>query len=70
MTTLEIKKELHDLIDKGDASTIKGFYEMLKSYIVSAKNDKMIADAEKDIKSGDVLTHEQVKNIVAAWRNE
>ena len=67
MTTLEIKKELHEIIERGDASTIKGFYDMLKSYVVSAKNDKMIAEAEKDIKAGSVLSHDEVKKIVAAW---
>lgn len=68
MTTLEIKKELHDIIERGDASTIKGFYEMLKSYIISTKNAKMITEAEKDIKDGNVLTQDEVKKIVASWK--
>jgi len=68
MSTLEIKKELHEFIDKGDASTIRGFYDMLKSYLYQAENDKMIAEAEADIKAGRVLTHQEVKDIVATWK--
>jgi hypothetical protein len=68
MSTLEIKKELHEIIEKGDAATIKGFYNMLKSYLAKSENDKMIAESEADIKAGRVLTHQQVKDIVASWR--
>lgn len=68
MSTLEIRKELHEFIDKGDAATIKGFYSMLKSYIVRAEDDKKIAESEADIKAGRILSHQQVKDIVASWK--
>jgi predicted transcriptional regulator len=68
MSTLEIKKELHELIDKGDAATIKGFYNMLKNYINQIENDKKIAEAEADIKAGRIISHSQVKDIIASWK--
>lgn len=68
MSTVEIKKELHDIIDNGDAATIKGFYKMLKDYIAQRENDKKIAESESDIKAGKVLSHQQVKDIIATWK--
>ena len=68
MSTLEIRKELHELIDKGDAATIKGFYNMLKSYMAKAEDDQKIAESEADIKAGRILSHQQVKDIVASWK--
>lgn len=68
MSTLEIKKELHDIIENGDPAIIKGFYNMLKKYMVNYEHDKMIAEAERDIKDGKVISHAQVKDIVASWK--
>lgn len=68
MSTLEIRKELHEIIDKGDAATIKGFYAMLKNYLARAEDDKKIAESEADIKAGRILTHQQVKDIVSSWK--
>lgn len=68
MSTLEIRKELHELIDKGDAATIKGFYNMLKSYMAKAEDDQKISESEADIKAGRILSHQQVKDIVASWK--
>ena len=68
MNTVDIKKELHEFIDKGDPATIRGFYNMLKSYVVKHDNDKKIQESENDIKSGNVLTHQQVKDIIATWK--
>lgn len=68
MSTLEIKKELHKIIDDGDDTTLKNLYALLKSYLVKSAEDKAIAESEADIKAGRTLTHQQVKDIVAGWK--
>lgn len=68
MSTLEIKRELHKIIDEGDDATLKSFYAMLKSYLVKSAEDKAIAESEADIKAGRTLSHQQVKDIVASWK--
>lgn len=67
MSTLEIKKELHNLIDKGDESSLKGFYEVIKNYLNSSENSKMIAESEIDIKLGKILTQNEVEKMIESW---
>lgn len=68
MSTLEIKKELHNLIDKGDEATVKGFYDLLMNYLENAEEYELLAESEEDIKAGRIISHEEVKNIVTGWR--
>ncbi len=68
MSTVEIKKELHEIIDNGDAATIKGFYKMLKSYIAQRDADKKIAESESDIKAGKIVSHQEVKDMILNWK--
>lgn len=56
MSTVELKKELHELIDSGDDIFVKMFYEMAKVYIKQSQKDKMILEGEEDIKSGRTLS--------------
>ena len=70
MGTVEIRKELHDFIDREDAATLKGFYNMLVSYIAKTEGEKKIAESERDIKAGRVLSHQEVKEIVLGWSKE
>ena len=67
MSTLEIKKELHNLIDKGDESSLKGFYEVIKNYLNSSENSKMIAESEIDIKLGNIHSQNEVEKMIESW---
>lgn len=68
MSTIELKQELHDIINKGDDKFVQLFYDMAKTYLVQIKKDKMIAESEKDIDSGNFHTQEEVKKMIANWK--
>ncbi|WP_395078045.1 hypothetical protein [Flavobacterium sp.] len=68
MNTLDIKKELHDIIDKSDSTSIENFYKLIKNYFIQNENDQMIEESEEDIKSGNILSHSEVKEIVSKWK--
>ena len=70
MSTIELKQELHDIINKGDDKFVKLFYEMAKSYLVQIKKDKMIAESEKDIDLGNIHSQEEVKKLIANWKEQ
>lgn len=67
MSTLEIKKELHTFIDNGDEDSLKGFYNLIKNYLNSSENSKMIVDSEIDIKMGNIHSQNEVQNIIESW---
>lgn len=68
MSTIELKQELHDIINNGDDKFVQLFYDMATSYFVQIKKDKMIAESEKDIESGNIYTQEEVKKMIANWK--
>ena len=68
MSTLELKQELHQLINEGDEKFIKMFYEMAKAYSVQLKKDKMIAESEDDIKSGRIHSQAEVQKMIESWQ--
>jgi ADP-dependent phosphofructokinase/glucokinase len=68
MSTLEIKRELHELIDKGDEAMVQGFYSLLKNYLNNKEEYELLAESEEDIKEGRIYSINEVKNIVAGWR--
>ena len=49
MSTKEIKQKLHTLIDNGDDDSVKGFYHIIKEYLNSFENFKMILESEIDV---------------------
>lgn len=67
MSTVELKQELHELINQGDDRFVKMFYEMAKAYISQAKHDKMIAEGEEDIKAGRTYSLKEAKEIMDKW---
>lgn len=70
MGTAEIKQELHEFIDHGDDKFLKIFYEMAKAYVSQLEKDKMIAEAEEDIKAGRLHNQQEVKDIINSWREQ
>ncbi|WP_353170723.1 hypothetical protein [Flavobacterium sp.] len=68
MSTIELKQELHDIINNGDDKFVQLFHDMATSYFVQIKKDKMIAESEKDIESGNIYAQEEVKKMIANWK--
>lgn len=49
MNAIELKRELHSFIDQEDDRTLEMLYQMVQSYRIQKRKDKMIAE-------GDVLS--------------
>lgn len=69
MSTLEIKKELHDFINQVDDKTVKSFYKIVKSYMDQVDADRMIAESEDDITYNRTVTIAEAKKMISN-RNE
>lgn len=67
MSTIELKKELHNYIENADDQFVKMFYEMAKAYMLQKSKDKMIAEGEKDIKNGQTYSLEEAKELMKKW---
>lgn len=67
MSTLEIKQELQEFINTGDDKFIKMLYEKAKAYREQLRKDKMIAEAEADIKAGRLHSSEEIKDFIENW---
>ncbi len=68
MSTIKLKQELHDIINNGDDKFVQLFHDMATSYFVQTKKDKMIDESEKDIESGNIYAQEEVKKMIANWK--
>ena len=68
MTTTKLKEELYKLINEGDESFVKTIHQMATEYMVKTENDKMMLEAEEDIKAGRVHTIKEVRAIVESWK--
>ncbi len=67
MSTIELKKVLHEYIDKGDDKFIKVFYEMAKAYVEQIHQDKLLSESEDDIKKGRIYNIKQTQQIINSW---
>jgi hypothetical protein len=68
MSTLEIKKELHQIIDNSDTNLAEEFYNLITAYLSKSENSKMIIESEEDIKSGNIHSQDDVKKIIESWK--
>lgn len=68
MSTIEIKKELHKIIDESDSNFVQAFYEIAKNFINKTDNSKLIEESEQDILDGKIHSLDEVKNIVKDWK--
>jgi hypothetical protein len=68
MSTLEIKKELHQIIDSSDTDLAEAFYNLITTYLSKSENSKMITESEEDIKSGNIHSQDDVKKIIESWK--
>jgi len=67
MSTIELKNELHKIIDESDSNFVQEFYEIIKGVINKSENIKMIEESEKDIIAGRIHSLEEVKNSIRNW---
>ena len=67
MSTLELKKELHQIIDNSDTNLVKDFYSIITAYLAKSENSRMIVESEEDIKSGRIHSQEEVQKIIESW---
>ncbi len=68
MSTIELKKELHQIIDNSDANFVKNFYKIAKEFLQKSENSKLIEESEKDIKEGNIHSLSDVKEMVKNWK--
>lgn len=68
MSTLEMRNELHELIDTEDTSTLETIYGLIKNYISHKEESSMIDEAEEDIKAGRIISHDEVTKIIYSWK--
>ena len=67
MSTVDIRQELRDFINQEDETSLKKFYKIAKSYIEQRREDKLMAEAEEDIKAGRIYSQDEVKEQIRRW---
>ncbi len=77
MNTAEIKLQLFRKIDKLKDKQLEEIYKQLLSLLNASeeeslsqeKMDAMLAESEKDIEQGNVISHQFVKKEILNWRS-
>lgn len=67
MSTIEIRREMLELIKNEDDSSLKGLYQLIKAYKHQRSLDKMIAEGEEDIKAGKLYSQSEVQKMIESW---
>lgn len=67
MSTLEIRKEILEIVKNEDDSSLNHLYQIIKNYKHQKQLDKMIEEGEEDIKNGDVYTSDEVETMLKSW---
>lgn len=74
MSTSELRKRVHEIIDSSDDEVIKAVYTLLQTndaeYILGAsveQYNKEIEDAEAAIDKGKYITQEDLKKEIKKW---
>ena len=67
MSTIDIRQELKDFISQEDDKSLKKFYQMAKAYMEQRREDKLMAEAEEDIKEGRVYSQDEVTDLIKSW---
>lgn len=68
MSILELKQELHTLINEADDNFVKKIYDLAQAHAIQLKHDEMIAEAEDDIREGRLYSKNEVKKMIAIWK--
>ena len=67
MSTIDIRQEQKDFISQEDDKSLKKFYQMAKAYMEQRREDKLMAEAEEDIKEGRVYSQDEVTDLIKSW---
>ena len=67
MNAIELKREVHSFKDQKDDKTVEMLYQMVQSYRIQKRKDKMIAEGEEDIKNGRLYSLKEAKEIMDKW---
>lgn len=68
MRVIELKNELHKIIDEADSSLVSEFYAFTKSFLRMKEQEMMMNESEKDIKMGKIHSLEEVESIIKSWK--
>ena len=64
MSTLEIRKEILEIIRNEDDTSLKNLYEIIKDYKHQRQLDKMISEGEADIKTGSTYSLDEARKMI------
>lgn len=67
MGALEIREELHEFIEIGDKQFLALLHKTAKEYIERKKQDRLIGEAEADIKAGRLHSQSEVQKMIEGW---
>jgi hypothetical protein len=67
MGAVEIREELHKYIEIADKQFLKTLYQTAQSYIEQKKQDRLMVEAEADIKEGRVHSQSDVQKMIEGW---
>lgn len=70
MSTLELKNELHQLIESSDAGFLAKFHTLAKEQLLKWEQNKMIEASENDIKKGNIHSQDEVEKIIKNWKEK
>lgn len=70
MNAIELKRELHIFIDQEDDRTVEMLFQMVQSFRIQKRKDKMIAEGEEDIKNGRLYSLKEAKEIMDKWETK
>jgi hypothetical protein len=68
MTTTEIKRELHNYIEIGNDDFVEWLYKVVREQLYQMEMDRMIEEAEEDIRAGRVYSSEEIEKMIKDWR--
>lgn len=68
MKVIELKNELHKIIDEADSSIVSEFYAFTQSFLKMKEQEMMLNDSEKDIKQGKIHSLDEVESIIKSWK--
>jgi hypothetical protein len=64
MNTVEKRDFIHSHLHRVKDPVINDIYDKMLSFL----HESMINESEEDIKNGDLISHESLKDEVIAWR--
>ena len=70
MSTLELKNELHQLIESSDAGFVAKFHTLAKEQLLKWEQNKRIEASEIDIKKGKIHSQDEVEKIIKSWKEK